>query len=500
MVHPHIGISGFASYLPRYRVALGDWCRWTGDSWDKVRTVVGSGFRMRGPDENAYTMAATAVLRLIRQYDLDPQRIGFLGLGTESSTDNSAGAVIVKGMVSRALVKLGLPPLARACEVPEFKHACLGGVYALKAAARYLALDGRGRHAIVVCSDVAEYARATSGEPTQGAGAVAMLVEEQPKLLALELDISGSSSDYRGPDFRKPFLRFMQQAPSEYAQPRDFPVFNGKYSTTCYIDEVLAAMRDMFARIARAGSEHSGSRCNLPSAPSRFMRELTAIFLHRPYQRMAETGLIMSYLLALAIGDGEDLVELQHYAEAAGVDTAELVAELTASPDIYGLVEEQRLGDEMYPLATQTAREFRRSDRFETLMTRFGTVEMQEVGNLYTASLPAWMAAGLEEAAQSNVDLAGTRILTLGYGSGDAAEAIPMVVMPEWADAARRIGFVDSLAEAFDLNESAYAALHDGSPFEHPIAHQAGVFYIDRIGAREEHFDDSGIEYYRFHG
>ncbi len=497
MIDPGIGISGFASYLPRYRVALADWCHWTGDGWDKVRTVVGNGFRMRGPDENAYTMAATAVLRLIRQYDLDPGRIGFLGLGTESSTDNSAGAVIVKGMVNRALVTLGLPPLARACEVPEFKHACLGGVYALKSAARYLALDGRDRQAIVVCSDVAEYARATSGEPTQGAGAVAMLVEESPKMLALELTISGSSSDYRGPDFRKPFLRFMQQTPGEFAQPRDFPVFNGKYSTTCYIDEALAAMRDLFARVARAGTDRALRA--VPSRPSNFMRDLSAIFLHRPYQRMAETGLIMSYLLALAIGDGDDLLELSHYAESAEVDPTELVAELTGSPDVYDLVEEQRLGDEIYPLAVQTARQFRGSARFSDLMTRLGTAEMREVGNLYTASLPAWMAAGFEEAALQGTDLAGSRILTLGYGSGDAAEAIPMVVMPDWAGAAGQIGFGRALAGAVDLSQRAYGALHDGSAFEHPIPHQQGVFYIDRVGARQEHFDDSGIEYYRYH-
>lgn len=500
MVDPHIGISGFASYLPRYRVALGDWCHWSGDSWDKIRTVVGSGFRMRGPDENAYTMAATAVLRLICQYDLDPRKVGFLGLGTESSTDNSAGAVIVKGMVNRALVVLGRPTLPRACEVPEFKHACLGGVYALKAAARYLALDGRGRHAIVVCSDVAEYARATSGEPTQGAGAVAMLVEESPDMLVLELSLSGSSSDYRGPDFRKPFLRFMQQAPSEYAQPRDFPVFNGKYSTTCYVDEALASMRDMFSRLAAAG-ERAGSLLRaVPARPSQFMRDLSAIFLHRPYQRMAETGLIMSYLLALAIGDGEDLAELAHYAEAAAVDPAALAAELTAEPDVYALVTEQRVSDEVFPLANQAAREFRQSQRFQSLMTRLGTREMQEVGNLYTASLPAWMAAGLEEAAASGRELAGSRILTLGYGSGDAAEAIPMVVMPNWAEAARRIAFNQALADPIDLDEAGYAALHDGTPFERPLAHQPGVFYIDRIGAREAHFDDSGIEYYRYHG
>ncbi|MEQ8859532.1 MAG: hydroxymethylglutaryl-CoA synthase [Pseudomonadales bacterium] len=492
-----IGISGFACYVPRYRVALRDWCRWNDDSWDKVRSVVGTGYRMRGPDENAYTMAATAVLRLIRQYDLDPERIGFLGLGTESSTDNSAGAVIVKGMVNRALVELDMPPLARACEVPEFKHACLGGVYALKAAARYLALDGRGRHAIVVCADVAEYARSTSGEPTQGAGAVAMLVEESPQLLALELNISGTASDYRGPDFRKPFLRFTQQRPNEYAQPRDFPVFNGKYSTTCYIDEVLAAMRDLFARLADAGDATLRA---VPAQPSRFMRDLSATFLHRPYQRMAETGLIMSYLLALAVGDGDDLGELAGYAETAAVDVGALVTELTTPPDVYALVEEQRLGDEIFPLAVQTARAFRSHPRFAELMTGLGTLEMQEVGNLYTASLPAWMAAGLEEAAARGEALAGTRILTLGYGSGDAAEAIPMVVMPGWQGAADRIGFTRAMLDPIDLGAEAYAALHDGTPFEHPVARRSGVFYIDRIGAREAHFDDSGIEYYRYYG
>lgn len=493
-----IGISGIAGYLPRYRVQLADWCRWTGDSWDKVRAVVGTSFRMRGPDENAYTMAATAVVRLIRQYDLDPSRVGFLALGTESSTDNSAGAVIVKGMVNQALAQLGLAPLPRSCEVPEFKHACLGGVYALKAAARYLALDGRGRHAIVVCSDVAEYARATSGEPTQGAGAVAMLIEESPRLLALELELSGSASDYRGPDFRKPFLRFMQQAPSSYAQPRDFPVFNGKYSTTCYIDEVLAAMRDLFDRAGRVAEYGAALLRPVPARPAAFLRDLSATFLHRPYQRMAETGLIMSYLLALAVGDVEDHSELAHYAEAAGVDPTELVTELTAERDVYALVTQQRLGEEQFPLASRAARAFRDAPTFAALMTRLGTAPMQEVGNLYTASLPAWMAAGLEEAAERGLALAGTRMLTIGYGSGDAAEAIPMVVMPEWAEAARQIRFGVAMADAVDLDEAGYAALHDGDGFQHAAPAAEGVFYIDRIGERGHHFDDSGIEYYRY--
>ena len=186
-----IGISGLAAYVPPYRVNLEDWCAWTGNNWDKIRQVVGRSFRMRGPEHNVYTMAANAVLHLIQRYDVDPERVRYLALGTESSTDNSAGAVIVRGMVDDGLRALGKAPLARGCEVPELKHACLGGTYAMKGAVRYLAYDGSGNVAIVVSADVAEYARGSSGEPTQGAGAVAMLLEEDPKLAVVDLSNGG---------------------------------------------------------------------------------------------------------------------------------------------------------------------------------------------------------------------------------------------------------------------------------------------------------------------
>ena len=77
-----IGISGLAAYVPPYRVWLEDWCEWTGGHWPKVREVVGRSFRVRGPNHSVYTMAATAVMRLIEQYDIDPGRVKFLGLGT----------------------------------------------------------------------------------------------------------------------------------------------------------------------------------------------------------------------------------------------------------------------------------------------------------------------------------------------------------------------------------------------------------------------------------
>ncbi|MGB0658117.1 MAG: hydroxymethylglutaryl-CoA synthase, partial [Gammaproteobacteria bacterium] len=93
-----VGISAITAYVPSYRVGLKDWCSWTNNSWDKISKIIGSGFRMLGPDESIYTMAANSVLDLIIENNIDPSEIGFLALGTESSTDNSAGTIIIKGM------------------------------------------------------------------------------------------------------------------------------------------------------------------------------------------------------------------------------------------------------------------------------------------------------------------------------------------------------------------------------------------------------------------
>ena len=81
------GISGFSAFVPPYRVQLERWCEWTGNSWPKTRAVIGNSFRVVGADHNVYTMAANAVLRLIRDHDVDPRTVGYIALVTESGTD-----------------------------------------------------------------------------------------------------------------------------------------------------------------------------------------------------------------------------------------------------------------------------------------------------------------------------------------------------------------------------------------------------------------------------
>lgn len=488
-VSPTAGVSGFAIYVPPYRVDLRDWCRWTGESPDKVLSVVGDGFRVCGERENVYTMAASAVMRLIRQHDVDPRQVGMLALGTESSTDNSAGAVIVRGMVDEALRQEGLPPLSRHCEVPEFKQACLGGVYALKAACRYQLADAAGRQAIVVSADIAEYARGTSGEPTQGAGAVAVLVERSPRLLAVDLGRAGSASDYRGPDFRKPFSRFREQGGQ--GRLKDFPVFNGKYSTTCYLDEILLAMEDAQQR-ARALTSYAEAEGGMV-----FLDRQRAVFLHRPYQRMAETGWAMLVLFLLSTGTDGDRRELARLASDAGVDVSRVREELTGARDFGSLLRQGELNSELYPEAQTLIRKLRGSAEHRALMSdklALGGELMRQVGNLYAAALPAWLAAGFEEAARREEDLTGQDVLAIGYGSGDAAEVIPLQVMPAWRDAAGRSGFAEALSGAISLSESAYQCLHDHGEG----GSCSGEFAIERIGTADAPFDERGIEYYRY--
>ena len=247
---PSVGLSAMSLYLPALRVDLSRWCSWTGQSPEKVSAVVGESFRLPAPDESVYTMAATAVLRLIVEQGLDATEVGYLVLATESGNDNAVGAPIVKGMVNDALRSMGRAPLNRHAEAYEVKQACLAGVYALKSALRWATLDGAGAKAIVVSADIAEYERGSTGEPTQGAGAVAMLVERNPKLLELDLSLSVSASDYRGVDFRKPMRRYQVDGyAANTERTHDFPVFSGQYSTICYLDQTLWATQHLMAKL-----------------------------------------------------------------------------------------------------------------------------------------------------------------------------------------------------------------------------------------------------------
>src|SRR5690606_24783310 len=105
---------------------------------------------------------------------------------------------------------------------------------------------------------------------------------------------------------------------------QDLPVFNGKYSTTCYLDETLHALDDMLERMGRA--------------PAQYYRELAAVFMHRPYHRMPETSFAMSYLFGLARDGDRGRKELELYCKRANMDAEAVMREMRSKPDVLQLV------------------------------------------------------------------------------------------------------------------------------------------------------------------
>jgi hydroxymethylglutaryl-CoA synthase len=489
MTYPHSlpGVSAMSVYVPRLRVDLQKWCQWTGNSWEKVSAVVGRSFRVCGRHENVYTMAANAVLRLIQDNGIDPRRVGFLGLGTESSTDNAAGAVIVRGMVDHALDALGMPRLSRNLEVPEFKHACLGGVYALKSALRYAASDGKDELAIVVAADVAEYERGSTGEQTQGAGAVAMLVEAAPQLFVVDLAHTGKASDYRGPDFRKPFARhFTEGYAAKTRRLSDFPVFSGKYSTLSYLDETVHAVENMLEK--------------LDVSPGTYYESVRGLFFHRPYQMMPVQAMSFLYVRGLARGDHRH-EELRALAAEAGVLFDDVMSEAQSKPDLYAGIVQGDHGDP-YAATSAVAGVVRKRSDFQAMLKQkmsLGLEGVRDLGNLYSAALPAWLAAGLEQAATNGTELLGAPLVAVGYGSGDAAESMPLAVSQGWQHAARRIGFARAIAHPVDLSREQYEALHDGAEVPNLLYAPQAEFRIARVGrSYEPTFQDLGVDYYEY--
>ena len=227
-----IGIDALSIATPRAFLELVDLAAARGVPADKYTKGLGAvRMAIAGPHEDPVTLATDAALRLFHRTGSDLGRIGYCAVGTETGIDHS------KPIASYVHGLLGLP---RSCRVYDAKHACFGGTAALMGAVEWIASGAaRGRSALVICTDIARYALGSPGEPTQGAGAVAMLVSEQPRLLALEVGHTGTfARDVH--DFWRPLSR------------RDALV-DGHFSVSCYLDAVAGAYDDWRAEDARRG-------------------------------------------------------------------------------------------------------------------------------------------------------------------------------------------------------------------------------------------------------
>lgn len=261
-------------YIPRYYLPLEDLAKARGIEFAKLNKGLGL-LEMAVPaaNEDAATFAASAVLKLIETNNIDPRSIGRIYLGTESAVDSAkpTASYVLEMLEKRLESTYGFRSLKH-CDVVDLTFACIGAVDAMQNCIDW-ARAGQGRVAIVVASDAAKYELGSTGEYTQGAGAVALLIKEEPRMLVFEEGV-GVATESVG-DFFKPRRSFDKGAllreaarmlgtelsasdadhlldttddafwgtkNREIDQFVEMPVFDGPYSNACYQNRISEAL------------------------------------------------------------------------------------------------------------------------------------------------------------------------------------------------------------------------------------------------------------------
>lgn len=232
------GIEAISFYTPHRYISLATLANQQGIDPEKFSRGIGQDkIALPGHDEDVVTMAAEAARPLIDRYGTDG--IDTILFATETGIDQSKAAGIY---VHRLL---GLSPN---CRNVELKQACYSATPALQLACSYVARRP-DRKVLVIASDVARYDRDSSGEATQGAGAVAMLISADPKVLEIGAVSGLFSEDIM--DFWRP-------------NHRRTPLFDGKFSTLRYLNALIEAWRDYEANGGKSYEEFSRFCYHLP--------------------------------------------------------------------------------------------------------------------------------------------------------------------------------------------------------------------------------------------
>ena len=225
--------------------------------------------RFPGAWEDTATMAATSAYRLLA--NSKPEDLGHIrhiAVGTESSLDHSKPvASYVQGMLQKA--GLAVPNTLTSFQV---QHACAGGTLSMLSVAAQLATcPDKGDSGLVICSDIARYPTYSTAEITQGAGATALKVTSDPRLIELDLSTIGYYS--------KDVDDFFRPLGSKTAMVK------GSYSIQCYKESLEQAFLDHCRRREKT--------------PAQVLKNAGFFAIHTPFRNMPEIAfrdLLSKYL------------------------------------------------------------------------------------------------------------------------------------------------------------------------------------------------------------
>ncbi len=261
-----VGIDKLSVYLPHFYLEMDELAKARGTEVEKYTIGIGQS-KMAVPtiQEDIIALGANAANLILN--DEDKAAIDQVIFATESSFDFSKAASTYIHEL------LNIQPFAKSFEI---KEACYAATAALQLACDYVRLRP-DRKVLVISADESRYGLETTGEPTQGAGAIAMLISANPQIFAIDMDsISITDNQF---DFWRP----------SYSE---FAMVNGKYSAELY--------QDIFNRVMT----------QFEATQPEELRQLKAMTFHLPFTKMGKKALNSYAALERSVFSKDDKEEL----------------------------------------------------------------------------------------------------------------------------------------------------------------------------------------------
>ncbi|RVT78302.1 hydroxymethylglutaryl-CoA synthase [Flavobacterium sufflavum] len=411
--------------------------------------------KMTLPDthQDSVVFAANALTKLIQDNQIDLNEIARIYVGTESAIDNAKpiGSFLVDLMEQ----KFGENTLAE-CDVVDFTFACIGGVDAMQNCIDFIKLNPT-KKAIVVTTDFAKYDLNSTGEYTQGAGATAMLITVNPRIIAFENHWATNTKGVF--DFFKPHRTVSKEAISgnnnneawfdnleaEIEIHKDQPVFDGQYSNQCYMDRT----RNAYFSFKK-----------LKQTSNTLYQSWNSIIMHLPYSFQGRRMLSEIYAL-----DAENSIIS---GEETPAEYQTKLKETSKTPEYKNFVEEKLMPAE---LASSL------------------------IGNLYTGSIFMGFLSTLAHFYDSKKEISGNTFGFLAYGSGSKSKVFEGIIQNEWKSAISDIKLFETLDKSFEIDFDTYEKLHKKEQ-KQSIQSPKNEWILDRIENQNPNL--IGARYYKW--
>uniref|UniRef100_UPI00404AF0E1 hydroxymethylglutaryl-CoA synthase family protein n=1 Tax=Flavobacterium sp. TaxID=239 RepID=UPI00404AF0E1 len=389
-------------------------------------------------NQDVVSQAANAALDLIEKNNIDLTEISRIYVATESSVDNSKP--IGSYVISLLEQKFGSRVLKN-CDTVDFTFACIGGVDALLNCVDYIRLNPSEK-AIIITTDKAKYDLESTGEYTQGAGAIALLISANPSIIYIESTIGVATEGVF--DFFKPYHTISREKletiddllqqegilESEISMHQEQPVFDGQYSNECYINRITEAYN------------HFKSKKRSSEKPYETWFQ---IWMHLPYAFQGRRT-----FSSIFAAENSELL-----AQQTGENEKDKFRNFTKSEPYLNLVNEK----------------LKPAEKVSGL-----------IGNIYTGSIFLGMLGSLIEMSNQEKPekIIGEKMGFIAYGSGSKSKVFEGIMQPNWIESIQKVNLTEKLKSAQAVDFDTYEKLHK-KQVKSPINKAQKGFVLQKI-------------------